>query len=73
MSGQRVEGLGASKEDSPVAPKWPLPWSPVQPHATPRSPQTHASGPASWGLKPWNPTCRPWEAGRAVGPQGPQI
>ena len=41
----------------------------MRPHATPHSPQAHAPGPASQGLKPWNPTCRPWEAGRADDPK----
>ena len=52
-----------------MGPKWPLPTSPVWPHATPHGPQAHAPGPASQGLKPWIPNCRPWEAGRADGPK----
>ena len=43
------------------------------PHTAPRGPQAHTPGPPSWGLEPRSPTCRPWEAGRAAGPLGPQM
>ena len=44
----------------------------MRPHITRCGPQAHAPGPTSQGSKPWNPTCRPWEAGRADDPKAPR-